>query len=51
MLLHWYDGDVYTHLYKDAWKDPLNESVVTEGYHDYLRPVLTQQLWGPTSKL
>ncbi|CAM6021334.1 unnamed protein product [Sphagnum balticum] len=46
-----YDGDVYTHLYKDAWKDPLNESVVTEGYHDYLRPVLTQQLWGPTSKL
>jgi len=31
-----YDGDVYTHLYKDAWKDPLNESVVTEGYHELL---------------
>ncbi|CAK9217123.1 unnamed protein product [Sphagnum troendelagicum] len=46
-----YDGDVYTHLYKNAWKDPLNESVVTEGYHDYLRPVLKQQLWGPASKL
>ncbi len=32
-------------------KDLLYESVVTVGYHEYLRPILTQQLWDPTSKL
>jgi len=46
-----YDGDVYTHLYKGAWKEPLNDNVVTEGYQEYLRPVLTQQLWEARSKL
>jgi hypothetical protein len=32
-------------------KDLLNESVVTVGYHEYLGPILTQQLCNPTSKL
>ncbi|XP_030513311.1 peroxisomal acyl-coenzyme A oxidase 1 [Rhodamnia argentea] len=39
-----YDGNVYPTLYEDAWKDPLNDSVVPDGYHEYLRPVLKQQL-------
>lgn len=39
-----YDGNVYPALYAQAWKDPLNESVVPDGYKDYLRPVLKQQL-------
>lgn len=37
-----YDGDVYTNLYKEAWKDPLNASPVTEGYEEFIRPVLKQ---------
>jgi hypothetical protein len=32
-------------------KDLLNEFIVIIGYHEYLRPILTQQLWDPTSKL
>lgn len=39
-----YDGNVYPSLYEQAWKDPLNESVVPEGYEEYIRPVLKQQL-------
>ncbi|PUZ62601.1 hypothetical protein GQ55_4G369900 [Panicum hallii var. hallii] len=39
-----YDGNVYPALYEEAWKDPLNETVVPEGYHEYLRPLLKQQL-------
>nr|CAB3466674.1 unnamed protein product [Digitaria exilis] len=39
-----YDGNVYPALYEEAWKDPLNETVVPEGYHQYLRPLLKQQL-------
>lgn len=39
-----YDGNVYPTLYEEAWKDPLNDSVVPDGYHEYLRPVLKQQL-------
>uniref|UniRef100_A0A804QZK5 Acyl-coenzyme A oxidase n=1 Tax=Zea mays TaxID=4577 RepID=A0A804QZK5_MAIZE len=38
-----YDGDVYPALYEEAWKDPLNETVVPEGYHEYLRPLIKQQ--------
>ena len=38
-----YDGDVYPALYEEAWKDPLNETVVPEGYHEYLRPLIRQQ--------
>ncbi|KAK9921846.1 hypothetical protein M0R45_030342 [Rubus argutus] len=39
-----YDGNVYPKLYEEAWKDPLNESVVPDGYHENIRPVLKQQL-------
>ncbi|VAH70000.1 unnamed protein product [Triticum turgidum subsp. durum] len=39
-----YDGDVYSALYKEAWKDPLNETVVPDGYQEHLRPLLKQQL-------
>ncbi|XP_056160515.1 peroxisomal acyl-coenzyme A oxidase 1 [Syzygium oleosum] len=39
-----YDGNVYPKLYEEAWKDPLNDSVVPDGYHEYIRPVLKQQL-------
>ncbi|CAD6338082.1 unnamed protein product [Miscanthus lutarioriparius] len=38
-----YDGDVYPALCEAAWKDPLNETVVPEGYHEYLRPLIRQQ--------
>ncbi|KAL9258972.1 Peroxisomal acyl-coenzyme A oxidase 1-like protein [Drosera capensis] len=39
-----YDGNVYPKLYEEAWKDPLNETVVPDGYHDYIRPLLKQQV-------
>ncbi|KAK9203447.1 hypothetical protein WN943_013701 [Citrus x changshan-huyou] len=39
-----YDGNVYPKLYEEAWKDPLNDSVVPDGYHEYIRPLLKQQL-------
>ncbi|XP_020114775.1 peroxisomal acyl-coenzyme A oxidase 1-like [Ananas comosus] len=39
-----YDGNVYPTLYEEAWKDPLNESVVPDGYHEYIRPLLKQKL-------
>ncbi|KAM6557239.1 hypothetical protein CsatB_004258 [Cannabis sativa] len=39
-----YDGNVYQNLYDEAWKDPLNESVVPDGYQEYVRPLLKQQL-------
>ncbi|KAF5204283.1 Peroxisomal acyl-coenzyme a oxidase [Thalictrum thalictroides] len=39
-----YDGNVYPKLYEEAWKDPLNDSVVPDGYHEYIYPMLKQQL-------
>ena len=39
-----YDGNVYPKLYEEAWKDPLNELVVPDGYQEYVRPLLKQQL-------
>ncbi|KAG8662289.1 peroxisomal acyl-coenzyme A oxidase 1 [Manihot esculenta] len=39
-----YDGNVYQKLYEAAWKDPLNDSVVPDGYQEYIRPMLKQQL-------
>ncbi|CAH9117963.1 unnamed protein product [Cuscuta epithymum] len=39
-----YDGNVYPKLYEEAWKDPLNDSVVPDGFHEYIRPLLKQQL-------
>ncbi|XP_024026847.1 peroxisomal acyl-coenzyme A oxidase 1 isoform X1 [Morus notabilis] len=43
-ILGRYDGNVYPKLYEEAWKDPLNESIVPDGYHEYIRPLLKQQL-------
>uniref|UniRef100_A0A0D6R080 Acyl-coenzyme A oxidase n=1 Tax=Araucaria cunninghamii TaxID=56994 RepID=A0A0D6R080_ARACU len=43
-ILGRYDGNVYPHLYEEALKDPLNESVVPQGYEEYIRPVLKQQV-------
>ncbi|XP_039122296.1 peroxisomal acyl-coenzyme A oxidase 1-like [Dioscorea cayenensis subsp. rotundata] len=38
-----YDGNVYPNLYEAAWKEPLNDTVVPDGYDDYIRPVLEQK--------
>ncbi|KAJ6851121.1 peroxisomal acyl-coenzyme A oxidase 1-like [Iris pallida] len=38
-----YDGNVYPHLYEAALKDPLNDSVVPEGYDAHIKPVLKQR--------
>lgn len=43
-ILGRYDGNIYPKLYEEAWKDPLNDSVVPDGYHEYIRPLLKQQL-------
>ncbi|CAN0908439.1 Peroxisomal acyl-coenzyme A oxidase 1 [Linum grandiflorum] len=43
-ILGRYDGDVYPKLYEEAWKDTLNDSVVADGYQEYIRPMLKQQL-------
>ncbi|XP_047331927.1 peroxisomal acyl-coenzyme A oxidase 1-like [Impatiens glandulifera] len=43
-ILGRYDGNVYQKLYEEAWKDPLNDSVIIDGYHDYIRPLLKRQL-------
>ncbi|EFJ35164.1 hypothetical protein SELMODRAFT_438464 [Selaginella moellendorffii] len=42
-ILGRYDGDVYPNLYKDAWEEPLNKTVVTDGYEEYIRPILQQE--------
>lgn len=39
-----YDGNVYPKLLEEAWKDPLNDSVVPDGYNEYIRPLIKQQL-------
>ncbi len=41
---------ICTKMYANG-KDLLNEFVVIVGYHEYLRPILTEQLWDPISKL
>ncbi|XP_073307016.1 peroxisomal acyl-coenzyme A oxidase 1-like isoform X1 [Primulina huaijiensis] len=43
-ILGRYDGNVYPKLYEAAWKDPLNETVLPDGYHEYVRPLLKQQI-------
>ncbi|GAV77995.1 ACOX domain-containing protein/Acyl-CoA_dh_M domain-containing protein [Cephalotus follicularis] len=43
-ILGRYDGNVYPKLYEDAWKDPLNDSIVPDGFHEYVQPILKQQL-------
>ncbi|CAL9210998.1 peroxisomal acyl-coenzyme A oxidase 1-like [Musa acuminata AAA Group] len=42
-ILGRYDGNVYPKLYEEAWKDPLNDTVVPDGYHEYVRPLLKQK--------
>eukprot|EP00252_Welwitschia_mirabilis_P014717 TRINITY_DN3252_c0_g1_i1.p1 TRINITY_DN3252_c0_g1~~TRINITY_DN3252_c0_g1_i1.p1 ORF type:complete len:660 (+),score=129.61 TRINITY_DN3252_c0_g1_i1:80-2059(+) len=37
-----YNGDAYVHLYMEALKEPLNKSVVAEGYEDYIKPLITR---------
>ncbi|KAL2903035.1 Peroxisomal acyl-coenzyme A oxidase 1 [Bienertia sinuspersici] len=39
-----YDGNVYPKLYEEAWKDPLNDSVIPDGFHEYVRPLLKRQV-------
>ena len=39
-----YDGNVYPALYAEALKDPLNDTVVPDGYHEFIRPVLKQTI-------
>ncbi|WOL08880.1 peroxisomal acyl-coenzyme A oxidase 1-like [Canna indica] len=48
-ILGRYDGNVYPHLYGAAWKSPLNDSDVPDGYHEYIKPLLKQKL--TTSRL
>ena len=48
-VLGCYDGNVYQKLYEGAWKDPLNDTVVPDGYHEYIRPILKQHI--PTARL
>lgn len=43
-ILGRYDGNVYPKLYDEAWKDPMNDTAVPDGYHEYIRPLLKQQL-------
>lgn len=45
-----YDGDVYTHVYMEAMKDPFNNADVIGGYKDYIQPIIKQQKF-PASKL
>ncbi|PQP99078.1 peroxisomal acyl-coenzyme A oxidase 1 [Prunus yedoensis var. nudiflora] len=42
-VLGCYDGNVYPKLYEEACKDPLNDSVVADGYGEYIQPLLNQQ--------
>ncbi|KAF5759747.1 putative acyl-CoA oxidase, acyl-CoA dehydrogenase/oxidase and middle domain superfamily [Helianthus annuus] len=43
-ILGRYDGNVYPKLYEAAWKDPLNDSDVVDGFHEYVQPILKQKL-------
>ncbi|KAL0324501.1 UNVERIFIED_CONTAM: Peroxisomal acyl-coenzyme A oxidase 1 [Sesamum calycinum] len=43
-ILGRYDGNVYPKLYEAAWRDPLNESDIPDGYHEYISPLLKKQL-------
>ncbi|KAI7753238.1 hypothetical protein M8C21_006017 [Ambrosia artemisiifolia] len=39
-----YDGNVYPKLYEAALKDPLNDSDIADGIHQYVQPILKQKL-------
>ncbi|CAK7356337.1 unnamed protein product [Dovyalis caffra] len=47
-VLGCYDGYAYPKLYGEAWKDPPNDSVVSDGYHEYIHPMLKQNLQDAT---
>ncbi|MCO5608778.1 hypothetical protein L7F22_062994 [Adiantum nelumboides] len=39
-----YDGDVYNRLYKEGLKSQLNDTAVTDGYEEYIQPILKGNL-------
>ncbi|KAI3707375.1 hypothetical protein L6452_25831 [Arctium lappa] len=39
-----YDGNVYPKLYEAAFNDPFNDSDVADGIHQYVQPILKQEL-------
>ncbi|KAL8116443.1 hypothetical protein AgCh_022803 [Apium graveolens] len=43
-ILGRYDGNEYSKLYEAAWKDPLSDSVVLDGYVEYIKPLLEETL-------
>ncbi|KAF6151296.1 hypothetical protein GIB67_020618 [Kingdonia uniflora] len=43
-ILGRYDGNVHPNLYAKAWEELLNDTVVPDGYREYIRPMLKQQL-------
>ncbi|PPR83977.1 hypothetical protein GOBAR_AA36742 [Gossypium barbadense] len=43
-VLGCYNGNVYQRLYEEAWKDPLNDTVVPDGYLEYVWPILKQHI-------
>ncbi|KAE9613135.1 hypothetical protein Lal_00027466 [Lupinus albus] len=43
-ILGRYDGNVYPKLYEEAWKDPLNDTIIPDGFNEYVQPLLKQQL-------
>ncbi|KAL8111477.1 hypothetical protein AgCh_019263 [Apium graveolens] len=43
-ILGRYDGNVYPKLYDAAWQEPLNDKDVPDGYKEYIRPLLKNQL-------
>ncbi|KAL8103167.1 peroxisomal acyl-coenzyme A oxidase 1-like isoform X1 [Apium graveolens] len=43
-ILGRYDGNVYPKLYEAAWKDPLNDSAVPDGYVEYIKPLLEETI-------
>ncbi|XP_071705869.1 peroxisomal acyl-coenzyme A oxidase 1-like [Rutidosis leptorrhynchoides] len=43
-ILGRYDGNVYPKLYEAAWKDPLNDTHVIDGFQQYIQPILKQKL-------
>ncbi|KAL4570945.1 hypothetical protein LXL04_026610 [Taraxacum kok-saghyz] len=50
-ILGRYDGNVYPKLYEAAWEDPLNDSDVADGFHQYVQPMLKQKLLLSSAKL
>ncbi|KAJ9556155.1 hypothetical protein OSB04_010769 [Centaurea solstitialis] len=43
-ILGRYDGNVYPKLYEAAFNDPFNDSDIADGIHQYVQPMLRQEL-------